>query len=233
MALDEQLLNRGAGANEGREEEKEAAIQAGLQRAKIQEARQEAPPPVEDFGPDISDEDLDFDETPSRGQQRQGKGKAKSTSAAGKSPSGISIVDTSKGMSINPMKRADNLISRATSKILSYAWNYVIFPSFGSSLIYINLHLFLNKIFPKWFQDFGWERVPDSLKKANPAMAKTMAKYIGYVEKGCCCCLDFCCGGVLMTMILFAAIIVWVAEKLSLEGIWELIQDFWDWIWGT
>ena len=70
----------------------------------------------------------------------------------------------------------------ATSNILRWAWSILI-PSFGLSLIYINIHVFLRMVVgEKLFCKLGEEWIPKRISAIGGEAGKMAGKSIGIVE---------------------------------------------------
>lgn len=108
------------------------------------------------------------------------------------------------GSSINP-------ILKATDELLKFSWKNLI-SSFGLTLIWINIHVFLNQVLgPKVFRDVGEEWLPDSIKKVA-GKSKQAAALLKTVEGAGIGCLDLGC---LAILLLIFAIISIIASALS------------------
>jgi len=82
----------------------------------------------------------------------------------------------------------------ATAGILKWCWQNLIFFSFSSSIIYIDIHVLGHMLWPKMFCKLGHEWIPKEMKKAAPKQAEMFGEQIGTCEKGCCCCVNGFCG---------------------------------------
>ena len=72
--------------------------------------------------------------------------------------------------------------SQATKNVLRWAWLSLI-PSWGLSLIYINLHVFLRWVLgEKLFCKLGEEWIPKEIQAVGGDVGKTGAKAIGIIE---------------------------------------------------
>jgi hypothetical protein len=63
-------------------------------------------------------------------------------------------------------KKAATPIRMGTNRLLRWSWITLI-PSWGLSLIYINIHAFMHMILPSLFCELGDEWVPAQIKKAG------------------------------------------------------------------
>lgn len=116
---------------------------------------------------------------------------------------------------------AENIYSvkLATNGILRFAW-IILIPSFGFSLIYINIHVFLRMIFGEnLFCKLGDEWIP---KKVQAVSNGSEGKTIGVFEVMALLFLD---------LVAFFFIII-VLGLISLVLSW-FGQGFWGKIWGT
>jgi len=106
-----------------------------------------------------------------------------------------------------------------TGRLLQWAWISLI-PSFGLSLVYINMHVFLRWIFPSAFCKLGEEWTP---KIVGQHSTKNIAgTAFGIVELMGLVFLD-----ILAFFIIFAilAIIVWLADNIIFNNLLKA------WIW--
>lgn len=108
-------------------------------------------------------------------------------------------------------------IKMGSKRLLKWAWINLV-PSFGLTLIYINMHVFLRWVFPGLFCKLGDEWVPVKTGEHSPAniagTAFGIAEVVGLIL------LD-----VLAFFIIFSIItlIIWLADNLALEaGVWVL-----------
>ncbi len=70
----------------------------------------------------------------------------------------------------------------ATNRLLAFSWLNLI-PSFGLSLIWINVHIFMHTLFPSVFGKLGEEWVPGQAQAGEASGAtKTANKAIGIAE---------------------------------------------------
>lgn len=128
-------------------------------------------------------------------------------------------------------KNQDDLVSnltptsgilKGTDEMLKFAWENLII-SFGLTLIWIDIHVFLNKVFgPKVFRDVGEEWLPDSLKRIA-GTNKSAAGLLKIVEGSGIGCLNLGC---LFIVIFIASLISIIASIISgdLSLIWDLFE---------
>jgi len=69
-----------------------------------------------------------------------------------------------------------------TSRALQWAW-FTLIPSFGLTLLYINLHVFLKSVFgEKLFCKLGEEWIPKQVSAVGGEAGKSAGKIIGIIE---------------------------------------------------
>jgi len=110
-----------------------------------------------------------------------------------------------------------------TSNALRWAWMTLI-PSFGLSLIYINIHVFLRMVLgEKLFCKLGEEWIPKQVSAVGGEAGKSLSKSIGIIEVMGLVFLDL--------MALFLIIVVFSLLTLITSflgaGLWEKIK----WVW--
>jgi hypothetical protein len=116
-------------------------------------------------------------------------------------------------------------IKMGTNRALQYAWG-VLIPSWGLSIIYINMHVFLRFVFPDLFCKLGEEWVPKTM--AGESTAKNVASTaFGIVEIIGLLIID-----ILIFFIIFSAlgIIVLIVDFLN-KGWLGQLKVLWDAIW--
>jgi hypothetical protein len=120
-------------------------------------------------------------------------------------------------------------ISKGTSALLRQAWTYLI-PSWGLTLIWINIHAFLNQVIgSRYFCNLGEEWVDlaaGGSAQAKEAMKKKAGKSIGLVEKMGLGCLNLGC---LLLIIIVVGILVLMLKIIEspLSFFAELIGYIW------
>lgn len=135
--------------------------------------------------------------------------------------------------------KRDNPVRKATDGLLKFAWENLI-TSWGLTLLYIDLHVFLNKVFgPKVFRELGEEWVPEGIKKLGDGSTKKAAAMLSLAEKAGCGCLNLGCLFLVISFFALVALIVSAAlnpwETLlnilsgdgSLSGFIEMIKSLW------
>ena len=104
-----------------------------------------------------------------------------------------------------------NPVNSCSGSCLKKAWLNLI-PSWGLTLIWINIHVFLQTVLgEKMFCKLGMEWVPEELKKAQFEEAKKMGKVAGTFEGAGLACLDLGC---LLIIIGVAALIYTLVDNL-------------------
>lgn len=124
------------------------------------------------------------------------------------------------------VSQSSNPMRRATDKLLQAAWEYLI-PSFGLTLIWIDIHAFLNKSLGPWaFCDLGEEWLPAEARKAlgKSDSAKSSMALIKKTEEIGCGCLNLGC---LFITIGLVALVALIAEALAhpFQVIWDLTRS--------
>ncbi len=135
-----------------------------------------------------------------------------------------------KKFSTNTETGVKGLISQAnpfrkmTDGWLKGAWQNLI-PSWGLTLLYIDAHAFLNKVFgPKYFRELGGEWVPVGVKKLEGAGLDKAASMAKVIEPIGCACLNL---AVLFLILLIITIITIIASIITgdLALIWDLFKE--------
>jgi len=120
---------------------------------------------------------------------------------------------------------SSNPVNKATSNLLKNAWLNII-PSFGLTLIWINIHVFLGAVFSeKLFCKLGMEWVNTNIKQAQSAEAKKIGKVAGTFEGAGLACLDLGC---LMLIIVIFMILGLIFDIFTLEGLSRIAGWFWN-----
>lgn len=118
----------------------------------------------------------------------------------------------------NAQKKAEtakpNPVNSCSGSCLKKAWLNLI-PSWGLTLIWINIHAFLSTVLgEKMFCKLGMEWVPEQLKKAQFEEAKKLGKVAGTFEGGGLACLDLGC---LLIIIGVAAIVYTLFDNIFVK----------------
>jgi hypothetical protein len=114
---------------------------------------------------------------------------------------------------------------QATDKLLQAAWENLI-DSFGLTLIWIDIHVFLNKVLgPKVFCDLGDEWLPAEAKKvlAKSDNAKSSVALIEKAEEIGCGCLNLGC---LFILVAIFALFAFIAQAIAhpFDTLYQLIK---------
>ena len=113
-------------------------------------------------------------------------------------------------------------ILKSTDEALKFAWENLI-TSFGLTLIWIDIHVFLNKVFgPSVFRAPGEEWIPDNIKKIA-GKSKSASSLLRIVEGSGIGCLNLGC---LFLIIFLFTLISIIASALSgdLSLLYELFK---------
>jgi hypothetical protein len=111
-------------------------------------------------------------------------------------------------------------INRATSKLLQQAWINLI-DSFGLTLIWINIHVFLRfSLGEKLFCKLGHEWLPKKITEVGGPAGETANKGIGLLEVVVFLSLDFLVLAVIFGVL---ALIVMIVDFMQ-AGLWEQIK---------
>ncbi len=129
----------------------------------------------------------------------------------------------------DPASAASSLekISKVLANALKWCWQNIIFFSFSSSIIWIDIHVLGNKIFPKMFCKLGHEWIPPELKKTNPKQAEAFGDQIGSCEKGCCCCVNGFCGLITIAVLAIAAAVMGIINS-TIGQVFGWLANVWD-----
>jgi hypothetical protein len=122
---------------------------------------------------------------------------------------------------------AAKTVSKGTSKLLQASWENLI-DSFGLTLIWINIHVWLGTVFGNdFFCKLGAEWVDENIKTAQADYAKSQGKLIGTIEPMGLACCDLGC---LFIIIAIASLVAMIASVLSLdfEAVKAVLGSFWD-----
>lgn len=120
-----------------------------------------------------------------------------------------------------------NPLNKATSSLLQKAWINLV-SSFGLTLIWINIHVFLGMIFGnKAFCKLGqeWLSLRGSGALAQSEEAKKVAGTAGTFEGAGLACLDLGC---LMLIIAVITLISLILDIFTLEGLSRILGWVWD-----
>lgn len=113
-------------------------------------------------------------------------------------------------------KSAPNPMRKGTSNLLKQAWINII-DSFGLTIIWINIHVFLGSVFgKKFFAPLGSEWLDSKTNKANAGVAEKTGKTVGIFEKMGLVALDLGC---LLLFLLIAGAIYALMHPIQLFAI--------------
>lgn len=100
-----------------------------------------------------------------------------------------------------------------TDRLLESSWQN-IFLSFGLTLIWIDIHVFLNKVFgSSAFRELGEEWIPEKIKKMGVAKTKQAAAMLRIIEGAGCGCLNLGCLFLIIAILSLLAMIVTVIKN--------------------
>lgn len=125
-----------------------------------------------------------------------------------------------------------NPVNSATDAALKFAWENLL-TSWGLTLLYIDAHAFLNKVFgPLVFRDLGQEWVPAGIRKVGDQKSKQVSGMLSIAEKAGCGCLNLGC---LIIVISIFSLIAMIVSGISnpLELIKVSFDSLWNWFVGS
>lgn len=123
-------------------------------------------------------------------------------------------------------------MKEGTSKLLKQSWINLI-DSFGLTLIWINIHVWLGSIFGnKFFCKLGQEWIDDNIALAQKDQAEKMGKMIGTVEPMGLACCDLGCLFLVIFALSIIALMLGVITN-PLEAIKALLGSIWGAITGS
>lgn len=185
---------------------------------------------------DSSDRAGDLRAAQRNGKNSRSNGQTESAASTEETPAEPSLREAvqaqrsaqNKSRAKKALEKATAPARRATSKLLQEAWINII-PSWGLTIIWINIHVFLGMIFGNnFFCKLGAEWIDENIKKAQVGQTKDLEKASGIVEGAGLACLDLGC--------LF--LIIWVLFIISLitgfiENPLVALKDILGSIWGS
>lgn len=116
-----------------------------------------------------------------------------------------------------------NKINAASGSCLQKAWLNLI-PSWGLTLIWINIHVFLNKVVgEKVFCKLGMEWVPSQIQKSAPEEAKKIGGMAAIPECAGLACLDLGC---LLIIIAVSALLYTLFDNVFVKFFSWLVNLF-------
>ncbi len=121
-----------------------------------------------------------------------------------------------------------NSMGIATSNLLKSSWINLV-PSFGLTLIWINIHVFLGTVFgKKLFCKLGMEWLPGDIKKTNIKQAEKLGMGVGTFEGMGLACLDLGC------LLLIIVIFIIVAGLLNvIQNPLSFLSEAFGWVWDN
>jgi hypothetical protein len=118
-----------------------------------------------------------------------------------------------------------NPVLETTDELLKFAWENLI-ASFGLTLLWIDIHVFLNKVFgPNVFRDVGEEWLPESIKKLGNEKSKSAASLLKISEGVGIGCLNLGCLFLIIFLLTIASIIGSILSG-DLSFIWAVVKEF-------
>lgn len=127
------------------------------------------------------------------------------------------------GLKEKAMEQVAAPVNKATSKLLKSSWENLV-DSFGATLIWINIHVFLGTVVgEKFFCKLGMEWIDDNIKKANVKAAEKAGRMIGVIEKPGLAMLDFGC---LLIFLVVFALLYWLFDSFFVKAYIFIIDLF-------
>jgi len=130
------------------------------------------------------------------------------------------------------MSVAGEASQKATGKFLATAWLNVI-DSFGLTLIYINIHVFLRWVFgDRLFCKLGEEWLPPQAGAVVGAAGKKASQTIGIVEAMVLIVVDLIIGALIFGVMAFIIMIITWMSEFDEAGVlkkgWMIVKAIWD-----
>lgn len=120
-------------------------------------------------------------------------------------------------------KSSENSFLTMTDGLLKGAWTNLL-PSWGLTLFWIDIHVFLNKVLGPWaFRDLGEEWIPASIKKVDEQKSKEAASMLRLSESAGCGCLNLGCLFLVIAILSVIALIVRILTDNPLYTVPSLI----------
>ena len=114
---------------------------------------------------------------------------------------------------------------QGTNWLLRWAWTSLVVPSWGLSLIYINIHVFLRFVLgDKLFCKLGQEWLPKQISSVSGAPGEMAGKTIGIVEVMVLLILDLIAFFIVLAIL---ALLVMIATWLGVSW-WEKLEMIYD-----
>lgn len=177
-------------------------------------------------------------------EARQGGGEAADVSGATEGAAGTSVWSAVRGMLRKQQGEAGaaagNLgtaagsaitaaASQGTSKLLQQSWLNLI-DSYGLTLIWINIHVWLGSIFGhKFFTKLGHEWMDNNIMSSEVELAKSQGGLIGVVEPMLLILLDFIVLALIFGVIVIIAMILQVVTN-PIQALATLASFAWHWL---
>jgi len=133
-----------------------------------------------------------------------------------------------KGLKEKAVDKATAPVSMGSRRALQWAWTSLI-PSFGLSLIWINIHVFLRTVFPNIFCKLGEEWLPKEVLEKTGTTGKAVSGSAFIIEAMALAALNFIAFFIIIAIL---AIIVWLADSIVFKVISEGI-GIWEWATGV
>jgi len=133
------------------------------------------------------------------------------------------------------IEKLDDMAQAGTGQLLRLAWLNVI-DTFGLTLIYVNIHVFLRWVLGKrFFCKLGDEWVPKQAKAIAGEAGKLAGRPIGIIEGMILIFVDFIVGAIILTILAFIIMILsWITEfddaRLLKKG-WMILQGIYELGW--
>ena len=213
MAVDQELLNRGGGQSS--DDEMASRLMQDKNQARV----------AAGSSPSSEEQQSDFSQYSPLAQMGSSvirRERANQSSGTGQKDPASASSATAK-------------ISAATSALLKSCWEQIIFFSFGTSIIWIDIHVLMSLLLPKMFCKLGHEWIPAELQKASPQQAESFGEKLALVENGACCCVNGCCGMIAISVIAVMATILGVYNSTigkAFGWIYTLGVDIWNAVTG-
>ena len=123
-------------------------------------------------------------------------------------------------------------IQMGTNRALRWGW-YTLIPSWGLSLLYIDLHIMLRWIFgEQFFCKLGQEWIPPQAKTATGGAGKEAGKMIGIIEVSVVLGLNLLAFFLILSALGLTSIIV----QFATSSLWEKVKAIWTFreeVWGS
>ncbi len=122
-------------------------------------------------------------------------------------------------------------LNKVLAGFLKTCWQNIIFYSFTTSIIWIDIHVLGTFIWPKMFCKLGHEWIPPEMQKAAPKQAEAFGDQIGSCEKGCCCCVNGFCGMIVISVLVVAATVLGFYNS-TIGKVFGWLSDAWETVSG-